>query len=218
MKKGLKQILVSMIVLTAATSSIAAANATNAVVTHFSPGLELSAPELKQVLAVAKQCGLTNSAEVSTFHFIPAGGKGVSVQSRNRVKDRDTYSDTLSVYRVGWTTFNPDSMAIKEGPFSPNPLSMYTTHQRQYQLGGTNAYVVIGNGVDVAFADEVMAAFAAGRLKHDGILSAEEEMEPPQGIFRLGERYELRKNFSKGYSFKMEKGFIVLTGIVTRMI
>ena len=87
------------------------------VKTTFVDDAKLNEQEVKDVVSLARQCGIDQPAEVSTFHYRPIGGKGISVKSVERVKGVDITIDEISIEKIGWTEFERDKNCQKGGKF-----------------------------------------------------------------------------------------------------
>jgi hypothetical protein len=139
------------------------AQLSSTIKTNFTSDALLAPEELNQVLALAKECGITNPAEVRTFHYLPAGGIGISVQSADRIEGRNTYFDTLTIRKSGWTE-KPTRIAKSVGEFWQQGEKS-TTHLRSYPFKGDTIRLSIGEGIDLAFADQVMSLLAEKKLR-----------------------------------------------------
>jgi hypothetical protein len=186
----------------------------------FARGAELSPQEVAAAVLLARRSGITNPASLRTFYFLPSVWRGVLVCSDERSIGRDIFYDTLEINREEWSGFKPSSEAGREGSFWTEPSSKVTTHLRYYEIKKGLHRVVIGNGVDVTFADKVMAALVANRVqREEGDPPWEQELSAPEGIYREQDgKYELRSSFHKGVIFKFDRERIIVTGIVRREI
>src|SRR5688572_2300455 len=90
------------------------------IATNFEVEASLSASEIKQVLELAKANGIEAPAEVSTFHYLPVGGKGISVKSVDRIDGRNTSFDTVTISKKGWDQLKPAKNSKRVGKFWAN--------------------------------------------------------------------------------------------------
>jgi hypothetical protein len=195
--------------------------------TNFVAGVNLLPSELKLVVALAKQCGITNVAEVNTFHYQPGGGKGISVKSAERLEGRNTSYDSIEVHRIGWNSDVPTADEVRrDGNFWCEPKWKYTTLLRNYVFKKQTVKVEIGQGVDVPLADKIVALFEEKRVRIDNDFTRREFDElwktKLEGLFQNDSKkgYELR---FEGYPIRsllleFQNGQLVVTGVMHTVI
>src|SRR5258705_2009552 len=126
------------------------------VKTHFIDDARLNNEELVQVLTLARQCGITNIAEVETFYRLPGRERGIRVNSEERVAGRNISFDSVAIYKLGWIVADPGKGVTRIGEFRVDEPKKCTTLLRTYEINGSPARVIIEEGVEVAFADKVI--------------------------------------------------------------
>jgi len=133
--------------------------------TNFVKGAELNSVEINQVLMLARQSGIEDAAEVETFNYLPGGGRGISVKSKDHVDGRNIFYDTLLLSKNGWDGLEPDKTTKRLGNFCVRELGKYTTHLLTYEVKKNTIRIVIGEGVDIAFADKVIPLIASKKVR-----------------------------------------------------
>jgi hypothetical protein len=131
----------------------------------FPDGTILTKQEIIQVINLAKLNGLTNANEISVFHFIPSGGKGIIVKSAESHEGRNTRFDTVYIYKVGWSGMETNSKSIVKGEFWSNKEHNISTLLRDYKTtNGALFQVAIGKDVDFAIADKLVGYYHSNKL------------------------------------------------------
>ena len=223
------KILIVIAMIAAAMVSFGALAETNrqshrsglAVKTNFVSGAQLSAKEVKQVLEVARLCGVDAPSEISTYHYIPAGGKGISVKSVDRVDARNTSFDTIIISKMGWDYRKPEKGITRVGDFWAYPREKYSTLLRRFELKNGIIQIQIGDDVNIAFADKVIPLIDRGNIRfvNDWIRQDFKELKDlkPVSILKshISQGYELRFD---GHSrrlliFDWKDGGIIVTGV-----
>ncbi|HEV2693524.1 MAG TPA: hypothetical protein VG347_11560 [Verrucomicrobiae bacterium] len=149
------------------TGTAAPKTAMPAVKTDFAPGDQLNPQEIKQVLALAKQYGITNAGRISTIYSLPGGRKeGVSVQSTERVDGRNVRYETLHINKDGWSYFTRPTSAKHIGNFWIDAdQKSWPTLLRSYRWTDQQPFQVsIGEGVAISIADKLVSLLSADKL------------------------------------------------------
>ncbi len=192
--------------------------------TEFVEGAKLSAAEINQVAALAKQCGLPDVAYIRTFHYLPGGGIGISATSQERKVGRNISYDYVMVNRTRWGYPLTTEQKKKMGEFwvaAPYPS---TTHLREFVIGKKTIRLTLGDGADAALADRVIPLITARqvhcenpRLRHDFETL---DVSQPIRISKnpLGPGYELELPGMNLLDFKEEKGQVIVLGISSYVI
>jgi hypothetical protein len=180
----------------------------------------LNAAELQQVLSLAKQAGITNFGEVIISRGFPARSKEITVKSKERLDGRNIFYETIHVGKTGWTGFIKPAGARQSGNFWIDASRKYTTVERTYDLGGTMCRIRLSEGVDVAFADEVIPLIAVKkvrlkddftRIQFDGV-----DVLKPGNLRRNDSHHGSELWFYDSQDiilFDYEKGEVVITGV-----
>lgn len=198
-----------------------------AIKTDFAAGANLLPSELKQVVALAKQCGMVDVAEVSTFHYVPGGGRGISVKSTERVDGRNTSFDTVTIHKSGSDSPSPSKDGvIRDGNFWGDKDSKHTTVLRSYEFNKQAVKIEIGLGVDIAFADKVIPLIGAneGLIHKESVRRQFEALanSKPQAIYKGDfDGYELRFGEApsqRSLKFRFENGQVIITGVSSILI
>jgi len=191
------------------------------ITTNFIAEARLTASEVKQVLQLAKACGIRNPSEVRTFHWLPTFDRGISVKSTERVDGRNTSFDTVTISKNGWDQRQPEKSAKRAGDFWADADSKYSTLLRQFEFKKTTIQVSIGKGIDVVFTDKVIPLIDAKKIRFesDWVRQEFEELKDskPVAIYRSwsDKGYELRFNepSMRAIMFDVKDGQVVVTGI-----
>lgn len=194
--------------------------------TNFVKSAELNKVELNQVLLLAEQNGIQDPAEVDTFAYIPAGGYGISVKSKERVDGRNISYDTIIFGKDGWTELERDKNAKRLGSFSVREPGKYTTLQHIYEFNKQPVRVIIGEGVDTALADKAVPLILS---KHVQFQNEEARLEfrllgteapisiRPSQLEKGG--YEMDYHtIMRILMFKVEKDEVIITGVASYAI
>lgn len=204
-----------------------AAEPPKAIKTDFAAGANLLPSELKQVVALAKQSGLADVAEVSTSPILPVGGKLIYVKSAERVDGRNISFESVCVHKMGWDVLEPAKNGVKrDGNFWVNADDKRTTLLRSYEFNRHAVRVQIGSGVDIAFADKVIPLIAleiirAGKERGDLRFEDAAKVKPTaihKGRFK--DEYELQCFGPSLLSvkFRFENGQVVITSVSSILI
>lgn len=221
---ALMSILVAVFQATAIagkTNQLNQAATNNCVATNFVADAVLTPNEVKQVLELAKKCGIARPSEVGTFHYLPTGGRGISVKSVELVDERNTSFDTVIISKKGWHQFTSETNSIQLDSFWAAADAKYSTLLRSYEFRKTTIQVSIGKGIEVALADKVIPLIDAkkARFENDWARRQVEELKDskPVAIYKSysGNGYELRFNepSMRAIMFDLKDGRVVITGV-----
>jgi hypothetical protein len=170
------------------------------VKTIFEEDAKLTEQEVKDVLSLARQCGINQPTEVRTVHILPSGGKDVLVKSVELFKGADITFDEISITKSGWTHSEPGKEAKQIGNFWAEPSDKSTTHLRVYDFRGEKIRVGIGTGITTELADKIIPLIAAKKVTYSDNKSIDyerDEMErmidsKPSGISKAWESPQIR--------------------------
>jgi len=193
------------------------------ITTNFIAEARLTASEVKQVLQLAKACGIDTPAEVRTFHFLPTGDRGISVESVRQVDGRNTSFETVIIYKLGWAQDQPDKKSMRVGNFWAEADAKHSTLLRSYEFKKATIQVSIGKGIDLAFADKVIPLIDAKKVRFENgsVLQAIERLgdSKPVSLYRsnFGASYQLQFNepSMRAIMFDVKDGQVVVTGVAT---
>jgi hypothetical protein len=180
---------------------------------------------MKQVLLLAKRCGVSEPGEVSTFDYLPGGGMGVQVKSVERVQGRDIAVDEMTIGRLGWTDLTPGKDAQRVGKFWAGPSDKFTRHLRVYEFRGKRIRVIIGDGVSTELADKIIPLIAAKKVrfgtKNDGFRIDSRDMEEmiglkPRGLSKQhdGALWLHFEDTMDALQFRFEKGEVIAEQVI----
>jgi len=191
------------------------------ITTNFIAEAHLTASEIKQVLELAKACGIDRPSEVRTFHYLPSVTKGISVKSVERVDGRNTSFDTVTISKLGWEERDSDKSSKRVGDFWAGAEAKYSTLLRRYEFKKATIQISIGKGIDVAFADKVIPLIDAKKVcfESDWVRQEFEELKDSKPVaFNRSwsdKGYDLRFNepSMRAIMFDVKDGRVVVTGI-----
>jgi hypothetical protein len=199
------------------------------IITIFPDDTILTKQEIVQVINLAKQNGLTNANEVGVFHFIPGGGKGITVKSAELHEGRNTRFDTVYIYKAGWSGMETNSKSMVNGKFWSDKDGNISTLLRDYKsTNGAIFQVAIGKDVDFAIADKLVDYYHSNKLlptqekSKDGVRIVYFGMEIPQNAHpKIIRRDDSRKYYEMEFDnypttvvkLRIEKEEIEIIGI-----
>jgi len=197
------------------------ASKTYPVTRNFIADAKLTPSEVKQVLELAKKCGINHPSEVRTFHYLPTSGRGISVKSLEKVDGRNTSFDMVTISKKGWDQGEAETNSIRVGNFWAEKDAKYSTLLRRYEFKKAAIQISIGKGVDLAFADKVIPLIDGKKVLFDNDSNREqfEELKDskPVAISKSysGGGYELRFNepSMRAIMFDVKNGQVVITGV-----
>lgn len=138
------------------------------------PEAVLSASEVRQVVELARQCGVAEPAEVETFALLPGKGFGIAVQGAEHLAGRNTTFDRVSINKKGWAGSQPAEAAKWVGDFWADEPKQ-TILRRAYVFRGQLVNVTIGAGVSLDLADVAISRIAEKPIRFDAYETAQQE-------------------------------------------
>lgn len=191
--------------------------------TIFIPQAKLSLTEVEQVVALAKECGIQDVAEIETGYGLPTFIRSIIVRGKERVEGRDISMDTIDLERVGWCDRKPGAQAKRCGAFWTEQLKKYTKLMHEYEFAGSVCRITINQGVDPSLADKVIPQVLAMkvrfrnehyRLRVEMIMKSQKPLKISKNHFRPGE-YDLWFGDHSGsvISFEVNDGEVIVTRI-----
>lgn len=190
----------------------------------YIPAAKLNAIELRQVLSLARQVGITNVGEVSTGYSLPTATRHVFVKSRERVNGRNIRHELVTIEKSGWGREDMPKQALRSGSFWVEPSSSYTVLERTYEIGGTRRRITVQEK-DIPVADIAIPLIAAKKVRiNDSFGSSRFEtisLLQPARLRKSNhtEGYELWLNGSQEIiHFRIENGEVVITTVGTYSI
>jgi hypothetical protein len=200
------------------------------VKTIFEADAKLTDKEVKDVVFLAKQCGISQTSEVLTGYYLPGGERCITVKSVEMVKGADITYDEIIVGKTGWSDPDPFEMVKRVGSFWAKPSDKFTTHLRIYDFRGEKIRVDIGTDIAAELADKIIPLIAERKVRYRnadniGLGYSLDEMKKminskPSGISKpLGgsKDGELWLNFGdtlNALQFHFEKGEVVLDQVI----
>lgn len=185
----------------------------------YIPAARLNELELRQVLTLAQQVGITNIAKVSTDYARPSATKLVSVTSKERVNGRNISYETVAIHRPDWGGWSKPERAFQSGNFWVSASDKITWLQRTFDIGGTTRRITLKEK-DIPVADKAIPLIAAKkvRFKNDiaGVGFDQISLLQPAGLERSSatDDYELWLHTSQEViGFRYENGEVVITRI-----
>jgi hypothetical protein len=180
---------------------------------------------VREVISLARQCGISQPGEVRTFHWLPGGGRGVAVKSVERIKGADITFDEITIGKEGWTDFSASREGMRTGGFWANPSDKSTTRLRVYDFRGERIRVRIGDGITTELSDKIIPLIEAKRVRFpsaDGALDFQRgEMEEmlglkPSGLSKQagGKLWLHCVDRLNALQFHFEKGEVILEQVI----
>jgi hypothetical protein len=194
--------------------------------TNFVKDAILSDKEIKQVLELAKMCGIEKAGVISTFHFRPGRGKGVNVESIRRINGRDTYFETLAIQKESWGGYHEVDEDVKRvGEFLSKPKDKYTTRLRSYEFRKRAVQVALANAgtLNVGTADKAIELIGESKVQFasDGVRRKFKGLGDAIPVWLdmtmsvNGYRLEMDESDGRMHiiTFKFEKDELIITGV-----
>ena len=130
----------------------------------YIPAAKLDELELRRVLWLAQQVGITNVAKVSTDYARPSATKLVSVTSKERVDGRNISYETVAIHRPDWGGWSKPERAFQSGEFWVSASDKITWLQRTFDIGGTTRRITLKEK-DIPVADKAIPLIAAKKVR-----------------------------------------------------
>jgi hypothetical protein len=199
-------------------------NSSLQIKTIFVDDAKLTKEEVKDVLSVAQQCGVSEPAEIRTFHYLPGTRRGISVKSVERVKGVDITFDEIYLKKTDWGYSMPDEKAKKAGQFWAAPADKYTTHLRAYDFRKEKIRVRIYDEAMSELADKIIPLIAAKKVRYPdskGPFDSHKDLKAmlelkPRGIFKRedGKFWLQFESLLSDLQFRFENGEVILEQVV----
>jgi len=194
------------------------------VKTIFEDDAKLTEQEVKDVLLLARQCGIDQPAEVRTFHFLPGSDHGIEVKSIAETNGLDVAFDTIRIRDIDWGFSESNKTSMRAGKFWAVPAAKDTTHLRLYDFGKEKIGVQLF-GITPELADKIIPLIAAKKVRypeskgpydHDSDRLKKILDSKPRGLSRerdgkLGLYFENQLNILQ---FRFEKGEVILEKVL----
>lgn len=186
----------------------------------YLPAAKLDETELRQVLWLAQQVGVTNVAEVNTSYAAPSATKLVSVISKERVDGRNISYETVAIHRPDWGAWSKPERVLQSGDFWVSASDKITWLQRTFDIGGTTRRITLEER-DIPVADIAIPLIVAKKVQFKDDFWTRTRFEKislmqPAGFRKSGStnNYELWLHGShEVIHFRIDKGQVTITGI-----
>jgi hypothetical protein len=138
--------------------------------TNFVADAVLKPEEVAAVVGLAKSCGVGRVASVESFHYLPSGGRGISVTSVERTNGRKVTFDTMEVFRDGWAYKSKAADPAKtrsSGQFWVEAQQSPTIHElTTFSTPQGMIRVELSSGIPIGVADRIIKAFTTDKIKY----------------------------------------------------
>jgi hypothetical protein len=137
--------------------------------TRFDREAVLSRDELLSVVALARDCGVSDVAEVYTYNIHPSSAYGIGVLSRETVSGRKiSFVNVLMDYeKFSSKKVREMSRVFKaNGEFWVNLGCVLPVSQTTFVVRGNTIRVEISDSTPLPIADKVVAALASGKIRY----------------------------------------------------
>jgi hypothetical protein len=192
--------------------------------TIFVDDAKLTDQEVKDVVSLARQCGISEPGEIRTFHYLPTTHRGISVKSVELVQGSDITFDEIHIGNIKWTKSVPDENTKRVADFCATPSEKYTTHLRVYDFRGEQIRVQIWAGITPELADKIIPLIAAKKVRfpdNKGLINSNNEMKmmidlKPSGISKNddGGLWLHVSGLLNVVKFRFDNGEIVLEQVI----
>jgi hypothetical protein len=193
-------LIIQFVAVLVACFNITAAVTNNLPVrTKFVTDAVLSPDELNIVVKFAKSRGMSNVAEVETFHYQPGNlYRGIKVTSPEKVSGRKITYQTLEIFREGWNwKAKPTTpgQVISVGPFWVEGLASWPKDNEltTFVTAKGTIRVNVEAEIPIATADKIIKCFATGK-----ILYADELMKVTREHINFSQPKHLRISHKDG--------------------
>lgn len=133
----------------------------------YIPDAKLDELELRRVLWLVQQVGVTNVAKVRTLHGFANKSRLIEATSRERAKGRNISYETVTINWAGYEAAIKPRNAIQSGDFWVSALDKITWLQRTFDIGGTTRRVTLKEK-DIPIADKAIPLIAARKVRFRG--------------------------------------------------
>jgi len=148
--------------------------------THFASEAVLTSRELTTVIKLAKECGVPDVAEVSTFNnYHPSSFFSVGVKSAEISHGREIsfVSVTIDCVKFSSRAVRRSSNVLKsKGGFWIDRRGVRTNVLTTFSVPGGTARLRLSGDVPLPIADRIVEAFATGKIRYGDRAKQEELM------------------------------------------
>jgi hypothetical protein len=138
--------------------------------TNFVADAVLKPEEVAAVAGLAKSCGVGRVASVESFHYLPSGGRGISVTSVEHTNGRKVTFDTVEVFRDGWAYKSKPADPAKtrsSGQFWVEAQQSRTIHElTTFSTPQGMIRLELSSGIPIGLADRIIKAFTTNRIRY----------------------------------------------------
>lgn len=178
--------LLILVILCAPLIALAAGtNAASSVQTNFIQDAILSGGEVNDVIRLANLCGISNVAEVKTFHYIPSSSRGIKVISSEEASGRTVTFQSLIVLREDWSYKAKPAGSGKlftVGKFRVEDPSPQVHKLATFSSTNGIIRVALGERISLEEADKMVKAFTTGRIQYQtDSIRRQIQIEPMRG-------------------------------------
>jgi hypothetical protein len=136
------------------------------ITSKFEKDAALTSDQVKSVLQLASECGLSEPAEISIGHTRPLFRRYVWVKGKERVSGKRIQYDMVYVYYSVWAKLPKDAKAKQLGDFWVNPPFVSTIEIAEIQLGGKPVRVGMSHDINIETAERIFGSFAEGKVRY----------------------------------------------------
>jgi hypothetical protein len=138
-----------------------------AVKTRFVPEAVLSNSELREIVDLAHECGVSEVEEVYSYNIHPSPSFGFGVKSVETVRGREVSFIVVLVDHKKWVRpRNARQVERSIGNLWVESGSVRTNVLTTFALAGGTVRVRLSPGLDLATADRIVELLAAGRISY----------------------------------------------------
>lgn len=133
----------------------------------YVPRAQLSGPEEKVVIALARKQGVEKVAKISTYNIHPSSARGIRVQGVEQARGREVSYQVLTVNYRKW--FHP-GMEPRKGDMRMGEFwagKPYTRKQTILRVGNTDYRCSSLQGFSIKEAESMLGLFLAGKFTYN---------------------------------------------------
>jgi hypothetical protein len=133
----------------------------------YVPRAQLTGPEEKVVIALARKQGVEKVAKISTYNIHPSAARGIRVQGVEQVRDREVSYQVLTVNYRKWfhPGMEPRKGDVRMGDFWAG--KPYTRKQTILRVGKTDYRCSSLQGLSFKEAESMLGLFLAGKFTYN---------------------------------------------------
>lgn len=176
-----------------------------AIKTSFDPDGVLSKNELKTVVKLAGQCGISKAVEVYTYKRHPTSQIGIGVKSAETIKGRNISFVTVRINSEKLprrTKEEPNNIVKSSGKYWVSRGGIQTNTYTTFAGKGASIRVHLENNISIALADRIVAAFVAGKINYADEKTKEKlrhvDLSKPESLGSGVEKNKFGVSFSSG--------------------